>query len=138
MRSPSDRIEINGSLSLRLTTLAKKPRTECACQPVAAMMAAMVVPSRSNANTFACLVVVAAEEGRGVRCKAVAAGFCGVLRDVLRDVFDDDGIRPAVVFALLVDGFVDALAADIVEVESRLDDRCRDAVRRAPDVALGS
>src|SRR5690606_25924644 len=40
------------------TTPAKKPRTECCCQPVAFMMAAMVVPldARSRANTFSCFV----------------------------------------------------------------------------------
>src|ERR1700752_5115433 len=29
------------------TTPARKPRTECCCQPVAAMMAAVVAPARS-------------------------------------------------------------------------------------------
>jgi hypothetical protein len=40
------------------TTPARKPRTECCCQPVAAMMAAIVVPARSRsiATTCACLV----------------------------------------------------------------------------------
>ena len=40
------------------TTPARKPRTECCCQPVAAMMAAIVVPARSwsIATTCACLV----------------------------------------------------------------------------------
>jgi hypothetical protein len=36
------------SLSFFLTTAAKKPRTECSCQPVAAMIAAMGVPSASR------------------------------------------------------------------------------------------
>src|SRR5712671_4227634 len=38
------------------TTPAKKPRTECCCQPVAVMMAAMVAPCRpcSMAITAAC------------------------------------------------------------------------------------
>jgi hypothetical protein len=40
------------------TTLAKKPRTECCCQPVAFMMAAIVVPlgCLSRARTASCLV----------------------------------------------------------------------------------
>src|SRR5947209_17328234 len=45
------------SLSFFLTTPAKKPRTECCCQSVAFMIAAMVVPfgSRSIASTVSCL-----------------------------------------------------------------------------------
>ena len=40
------------------TTPAKKPRTECCCQPVAFMMAAIVVPlgCLSRARTASCLV----------------------------------------------------------------------------------
>src|SRR3984957_14377391 len=49
------------SLSFFLTTLAKKPRTECCCQSVAFMIAAMVVPFgfRSIVSTASCL-----DEGR--------------------------------------------------------------------------
>src|ERR1700746_2993783 len=36
--------ESSFSLSFFLTTPAKKPRTECACQPVASIMSAIVVP----------------------------------------------------------------------------------------------
>src|SRR5436190_19105725 len=40
------------------TTPAKKPRTECCCQPVAFMIAAIVTPlgCSSSARTAACLV----------------------------------------------------------------------------------
>src|ERR1700733_9408575 len=45
------------SLSFFLTTPAKKPRTECCCQSVAFMIAAMVVPLgwRSIPSTASCL-----------------------------------------------------------------------------------
>src|SRR3954463_13301059 len=45
------------SLSFFLITPAKKPRTECCCQSVAFLIAAMVVPfgSRSMAITVSCL-----------------------------------------------------------------------------------
>src|SRR3954452_3597632 len=45
------------SLSFFLTTPAKKPRTECCCQPVAFIMAARVVPlgSQSIFSTVDCL-----------------------------------------------------------------------------------
>src|SRR6516225_2028727 len=44
------------SLSFFLTTPAKKPRTECACQPVASMMVVIVVPLawRSRDSTVSC------------------------------------------------------------------------------------
>src|SRR6516165_6045411 len=48
--------ESSFSLSFFLTTPAKKPRTECGCQPVASMMAAIVVPlaCRNMASTVSC------------------------------------------------------------------------------------
>src|SRR6516165_5737841 len=48
--------ESSFSLSFFLTTPAKKPRTECGCQPVASMMAAIVVPLawRSIPSTVSC------------------------------------------------------------------------------------
>src|SRR6516225_934112 len=48
--------ESSFSLSFFLTTPAKKPRTECGCQPVASTMAAIVVPLawRSISSTVSC------------------------------------------------------------------------------------
>src|SRR6516164_11178853 len=48
------------SPSLFFTTPAKKPRTECGCQPVTFEMAAIVVPPlvRSRPSTRSCLVVL--------------------------------------------------------------------------------
>src|SRR6516162_8722671 len=48
--------ESSFSLSFFLTTPARKPRTECGCQPVTSMMAAMVVPFawRSIPSTVSC------------------------------------------------------------------------------------
>src|SRR5215472_11049334 len=44
-RSPSVFSESSASWSFLRTTPAKNPRTECCCQPVAFMIAAMVAPS---------------------------------------------------------------------------------------------
>src|SRR6516165_11755175 len=41
-------------------TPARKPRTECCCQPVAAMMAAIVVPARSRSIATTCAFLVPA------------------------------------------------------------------------------
>ena len=67
------------SLSFFLTTPARKPRTECCCQSVVFMMAAMVVPfgCRSIASTVSCL------DG------AEVAGFDG--RDFFGAAFDAAG-----------------------------------------------
>src|ERR1700738_60156 len=56
MRSPSTFSEARLNFSFFLTTPAKKPRTECCCQSVAFMMAAIVVPfgCRSIASTASC------------------------------------------------------------------------------------
>src|ERR1700730_17314801 len=56
MRSPSILSEASVKPSFFLTTPAKKPRTECCCQSVAFMIAAMVVPlgSCSIARTADC------------------------------------------------------------------------------------
>src|SRR6266511_1579537 len=91
-RSPSVFSDSSVSLSFLRTTPAKNPRTECCCQPVAFMMAAMVVPLGwlNIANTFACL-----EFERGVAVVGFSAGaaFCrplpaGVLVLVLLFFFD--------------------------------------------------
>jgi hypothetical protein len=42
------------------TTPARKPRTECCCQPVAAMMAAIVVPARSCSIATICALLLPA------------------------------------------------------------------------------
>src|SRR5438552_8479480 len=56
MRSSSVLSDTRLSLSFFLTTPAKKPRTECCCQSVAFMIAAMVVPfgCRSIPRTVCC------------------------------------------------------------------------------------
>src|SRR6266446_2524305 len=56
MRSSPALSETRFSLSFFLTTPAKKPRTECCCQPIAFMIASMVVPfgCRSIPRTVSC------------------------------------------------------------------------------------
>src|SRR6516162_25966 len=53
------------SPSLFFTTPAKKPRTECGCQPVTFEIAAMVVPplDRSRPRTRSCLDIPPLERG---------------------------------------------------------------------------
>src|ERR1700732_2359451 len=57
MRSSPTLSEMRLSLSFFLTTPAKKPRTECCCQSVAFMIAAIVVPfgCRNIPSTVSCL-----------------------------------------------------------------------------------
>src|SRR6202022_2479494 len=57
MRSPSVFSDVSVKPSFLRTTPAKKPRTECCCQPVASMIAAIVVPLGwlSRERTAACL-----------------------------------------------------------------------------------
>src|SRR5262245_60057143 len=78
MRSPSVLSDSSVRLSRLRTTPAKNPRTECCCQPVAFMMAAIVAPSgcRNRPRTCSCL-----ELERGLCCLAFlgAAGFVGLL-----------------------------------------------------------
>jgi hypothetical protein len=56
---------------------ALKPRTECCCQPVAFMIAAMVVPFgwRSNASTASCFEEAAASADAGFVATALNLGF---------------------------------------------------------------
>src|SRR6516162_11874404 len=58
MRSPLAFSEVSVNPSFLRTTPAKKPRTECSCQPVAFMMAAIVAPlgCPSRLRTASCLV----------------------------------------------------------------------------------
>src|ERR1700722_3437429 len=57
MRSSPALSETRFSFSFFLTTPARKPRTECCCQSVAFIIAAIVVPfgCRSIASTASCL-----------------------------------------------------------------------------------
>src|SRR5215204_5919672 len=48
IRSPSTFFEASFSLRRLRTTPAKKPRTECCCQPVAFITAVIVVPERDR------------------------------------------------------------------------------------------
>src|SRR5882672_7444758 len=56
-RSPSTFLDPSFSLRRLRTTPARKPRTECCCQPVAFMIASIVAPAGdvSIAITWACL-----------------------------------------------------------------------------------
>src|SRR5216684_4510273 len=105
MRRPSTFSEIRLRASFFLTTPAKKPRTECCCQSVAFMIAAIVVPlgSRSIASTVSCLddedagdfddapfkaaALVAAVDFDRVGTVLLTGRF--VVRDDLRAVFAD-------------------------------------------------
>src|SRR5215831_2491333 len=60
MRSPLTFLDPSFSFRRLLTTPAKKPRTECCCQPVAFIIAAIVAPSGrlSSLITAACLELV--------------------------------------------------------------------------------
>ena len=73
------------SPSFFFTTLAKKPRTECGCQPVTFEIAAMVVPplDRSRPRTRSCLVVPLLE--RDAVCVFVfdLSCFAGLVRGCL-------------------------------------------------------
>src|SRR6201988_1920072 len=61
------------------TTAVKKPRTEWRCQPVAFMMAAIVVPwgSLSKASTASCLVPLAVE------ADGILSGFADLFATLL-------------------------------------------------------
>src|SRR5262249_870499 len=58
MRSPLAFSEVSVNPSFLRTTPAKKPRTECSCQPVVFMIAAIVAPlgCPSRVRTASCLV----------------------------------------------------------------------------------
>src|SRR5438067_6332530 len=58
-RVPSTFFELSLSKRRLRTTPARKPRTECCCQPVSCIIAAIVVPAGnpSNAITRACLEI---------------------------------------------------------------------------------
>src|ERR1700723_2725061 len=81
--------ETRFSLSFFLITPARKPRTECCCQSVAFMIAAIVVPfaSRSIASTASCLE----EDG------AAAFGDAGFDVTVLDEAVDLDRVALSLV-----------------------------------------
>src|SRR6202044_1920910 len=75
MRAPSILSDASVRSSFFLTTPAKKPRTECCCQSVAFMIAAIVVPlgSRSIARTVACFDEAVVSFAAGFATVALAA-----------------------------------------------------------------
>src|SRR6516162_415245 len=100
MRSLPTFSESSFSLNFFLTTPAKKPRTECGCQPVTSTIAATVVPlaRRSIESTASCFE----DEPLPGFAKAFAVAFdCG---------FDDFGFSAAVVACLLRADFVTRFA----------------------------
>src|SRR6516162_3913975 len=60
MRPPSFGSDTRLKPSFLRMTPARKPRTECCCQPVAVMMAAIVVPARSCSIATTCAFLVPA------------------------------------------------------------------------------
>jgi hypothetical protein len=72
--------EPHGHLDRRLR--ARKPRTECCCQPVAAMMAGIVVPVRSCSIAMTCAFLLPARPDR-VLATASDAAITGTGFDVL-------------------------------------------------------
>src|ERR1700674_5535545 len=106
MRSLPVLSETRLSLSFFLTTPAKKPRTECCCQSVAFMIAAIVVPfgCRNIPSTVSCL-------------DEVGAFLAGV-------VFDEGGLAWATTLELAASRFfagllfeVEVLRADFVRAD---------------------
>src|ERR1019366_382975 len=79
MRSPPAFSDISVKTSFLRTTPAKKPRTECCCQPVAFMMAAIVAPlgCLSTARTATCLVSPRVEP------EGMFPGFAGLFTRLL-------------------------------------------------------
>src|ERR1700719_54883 len=97
-RSPSVFSDCRVSSSFLRTTPAKKPRTECCCQPVAFILVAIVVPLGcvSRTRTASCLVPLRVEPegmvpgfaGRFVRLFARASlVFVGILLCDIRGSF---------------------------------------------------
>src|SRR6202045_1419905 len=91
MRSAPAFSDISVKPSFLRTTHAKKPRTECCCQPVAFMMAAIVVPlgCLSRARTASCLVPLRVEP------EGMIPGFAGLFaRRLARATLVFVGILP--------------------------------------------
>src|SRR6266852_2333837 len=97
MRRPSTFSETRLRSSFFLTTPAKKPRTECCCQSVAFMIAAIVVPlgSCSIFSTADCFDDAAFDATALVaavgfdRAGTLLLAGCFTVRDDLRAVFAD-------------------------------------------------
>src|SRR5712671_863127 len=116
MRPPSTFSETRLRSSFFLTTPAKKPRTECCCQPVAFMIAAIVVPFGSysifstadclddeDAGDFADAAFVAAALVAAVgfdRARTLLLTGRFTLRDDLRAVVADFDLLVAIWFSL--------------------------------------
>jgi len=98
-RAPSISWESRSSFSFLRTTPAKKPRTECCCQPVACMIVSIVVPSspRSNARTFDCLL-----SGRRLGVVTSALASVSAAGDVFVVVFSR--VAEPISFAVAVRG----------------------------------
>src|SRR5450631_1239341 len=79
MRSAPAFSDISVRPNFLRTTAAKKPRTECCCQPVAFMMAAIVVPlgCLSRARIASCLVPPRVEP------EGTFPGFAGLFAPLL-------------------------------------------------------
>src|ERR1700738_878316 len=101
MRSPSTLSEASVKPSFFLTTPAKKPRTECCCQPVAFMIAAMVAPfgSCSIARTADCFddpaLGSSAKASFGGAGLTDGAGFAGAATRPLAEGFAGDEVLRA-------------------------------------------
>src|ERR1700686_818599 len=91
--------------SFFLTTPAKKPRTECCCQSVAFMIAAIVLPfaSRSIASTASCLE----EEG------AAAFGDAGFDGTAFDEAVDLNRVLPLLVGRFFARAGLRAALADL-------------------------
>src|SRR5258706_3702511 len=106
MRSSPVLSETRFSFSFFLTTAAKKPRTECPCQSVAFMIAAMVVPfgCRSIPSTVSCLVEAVVDSSEAAL--GLAAFDTGALRFRL-----EDGVTPDFLIVRFADLLTDLLMA---------------------------
>src|SRR5437660_6424038 len=80
MRRPLTFFELSFSLRRLRTTPARKPRTECCCQPVAFIIAAIVAPADdcSMAITRDCFEPASPVFGRGGSTTAGCDGFAAV------------------------------------------------------------
>src|SRR6185312_17567960 len=126
MRSSPVFAETRLSLSFFLTTPAKKPRTECCCQCVAFMIAAMLAPfgAQSNFSTADCL------EREGVAFDPAAVGEppLGTVR-----VFDSGG-RLVLVGRLAVRGDLrrELAGLDFLAIAIRLSSCINDSIMVLP------
>src|SRR5215475_14352496 len=95
MRSPLAFSDVSVNPSFLRTTPAKKPRTECSCQPVTFMMAAIVAPlgCSSRLRTASCLVPLRLGDERvfprfvGLFARPLARASLVLLWVLLCDIF---------------------------------------------------